>query len=152
MKKTLKDLCLALINATLILIALCLFLLWQLSGTAKGIVADFAENLNVMQPLTDEVRGLRTDLAQLKADAAAFAQNPDRFPESTAQAIDIRLAALGTKLDGIQVAMSDLAQTPDRLMTTAIDRSTARLAQTAYDLRGCTSTGAAVIPETPAEK
>ena len=38
MAKTLKDLALALLNATLLLIALCLFLAWQVASKVDGMI------------------------------------------------------------------------------------------------------------------
>ncbi|MEP2531001.1 hypothetical protein [Shimia sp.] len=147
--KTLKDLLIAMVNATLILVALCLFLLWQLAGKTENIAANFASNLKVVQPVGEEVRGLREDVAGLRADISKLGTGTDQSPTSTRQALDIRLAALNAKLDRIQTTMTKLAETPDRLMTQAIDRSTTQLAQTAYALRGCTAPPTPVGAATP---
>lgn len=132
--KTIKDLALALLNATLILIALCLFFVWQISNTAERVAGNFAQNLEVLAPLRGEVEGMRADLAGLRGDLAEL----QSVPGQTADAIEERIDALIARMDLVQGRMAELADTPERLMTTAIDRSAEHVAGTLNDLAGCT--------------
>lgn len=133
--KILKDLALALINATLILIAICLFFLWQISNTAERVSASFAENLEVLKPLKGEVQGVREELAGLRGDLAALQAVPGQATDK----IEARMDALSARLDGVQGRMDQLAETPELMMTVAIDRTAEHLAATVKDLRGCTA-------------
>ena len=74
--KTVKDLILALINATLILIALCLFLGLMVMNRANDITATFASNLIKLEPLKDEVSAAREDIAGLRTYIAALKATP----------------------------------------------------------------------------
>ena len=61
MIKTLKDLALALLNATLLLIALCLFLAWLVSSRVDGMLATFASNLELVGPLREDVQAMTAE-------------------------------------------------------------------------------------------
>ena len=55
--RTLWNLFLALLNATLILVVVSLALAWGVSNNLRSITADFAQNLIDVAPLRDEVAG-----------------------------------------------------------------------------------------------
>ncbi len=135
--KVIKDLLIAMINATLILVALCLFLLWQISGTAERVVAEFAQNLQVVKPMEErianlqsEVSGLRSDLASLSVDSAVLSL-PAR------EALQTRADNLQTQLEGINSSLRTLAATPDRLMTEGLDQLSARASAGLGKLAAC---------------
>ncbi|MFT5438253.1 MAG: hypothetical protein ACI9MJ_000111 [Alphaproteobacteria bacterium] len=54
--RTLRNLGLALLNATLILVALCLWLGWELASTMTSITSDFAANLVSIDQVRGEIR------------------------------------------------------------------------------------------------
>ncbi|MGX9350642.1 hypothetical protein ACS3QZ_05540 [Shimia sp. W99] len=137
--KTLKDLFLAMINATLILVALCLFLLWQLSGTAKDIAGQFSENLQIVTPLEGEAQALRAEVAGLRTDLGALAQASGDRSQELRRDVEVRLALLDGKLDNLQTSLTRIADTPDRLMTVAIDETADRMIDGLHALRGCTA-------------
>ncbi|SFM26893.1 hypothetical protein [Shimia aestuarii] len=147
--KTLKDLLVAMINATLILVALCLFLLWQLSGTAKDIAGQFSENLHIVKPLEGEAQALRAEVAGLRTDLGALAQASGDRSQELRRDVEARLALLDGKLDNLQTSLTRIAVTPDRLMTVAIDETADRMINGLQALRGCTAPDdkAAVSPE-----
>ena len=131
--QTLKNLALALVNATLILIALCLFLLWQIGNTAERVAGSFAENLELLGPLRAEVAGLRDDLSGLRGDLAEI----QAVPGQGMDAVEAQLDAVGARLDGVQARVNSLSEAPERLMTAAIDRSADRLAGGLEGLLSC---------------
>lgn len=133
--KTLKDLVVAMINATLILVAVCLFFLWQLSNTAERVSASFAQNLEVLEPLKTEVQAMKGEVAGLRGDLAEMQAVPGQAMDK----VEARIESLNARLDGVQARMDQLAETPERLMTVAIDRSAEHLAGTVKDLRGCSA-------------
>ncbi|SHI86472.1 hypothetical protein SAMN05444000_103240 [Shimia gijangensis] len=126
--KTVKNLLLAMINATLILVAVCLFLFWQVSSTAERVAGNFAANLDVLEPVTKSVRGLTTEVATLRIELSA-AQGQTQ--------IAARIDALDAKLAQLQASMDKIVDTPDRLMITAIDAASDKATRTLIELRDC---------------
>lgn len=125
--KTLKDLLIAMINATLILVAICLFFLWRLSGTAERVVASFAQNLQIVQPLETKVDGLRSQVANLRADLAEISLDSSAVTAQAAERLQTRANALQLELEGINNSLARLADTPETLMQTALDDVATRI-------------------------
>lgn len=125
--KTVKDLLLAMINATLILVALCLFLLWQLSRTGERVVASFAESLQIVEPLEVKVEALRTEVSNLRADLAGISLDSSALTTQTTQRLQSRADALQGELGDINTNLEALANTPDRLLQQALDDVAARV-------------------------
>ncbi|SDD77581.1 hypothetical protein [Ruegeria marina] len=130
--KTLKDLVLALINATLILVALCLFLAWQLMSTVDDITDRLTESIRIFAPVRDEVAGLRAEISGLRADIAAI--GAQGVPMTRVEA---RLDAMGARLDDMHARMDELATLPDRLIDTAIETAADKFARSLSAVRGC---------------
>lgn len=125
--KTLKDLLIAMINATLILVAICLFFLWRLSGTAERVVASFAQNLQIVQPLETKVDGLRSQVANLRGDLAEISLDSSAVTAQAAERLQTRANALQLELEGINNSLARLADTPETLMQTALDDVATRI-------------------------
>jgi DNA anti-recombination protein RmuC len=125
--KTLKDLLIAMINATLSLVAICLFFLWRLSGTAERVVASFAQNLQIVQPLETKVDGLRSQVANLRADLAEISLDSSAVTAQAAERLQTRANALQLELEGINNSLARLADTPETLMQTALDDVATRI-------------------------
>ncbi len=144
MAKTLKDLFLALLNATLILVALCLFLGWKLASSVENVTTDFAETLQVVTPLRDEAQGIRGELAALRSELAALPTDGSVIDTATSRRIKSalnRLNAIEDKLQTTQARFSDLAEQPDLLIEKAIQTSGDVVADRVLAIRGC-------VPET----
>jgi len=139
MAKTLKDLLLALLNATLILVALCLFLGWKLARSVENIQDNFRESLQIVQPLREQAQGVREDLASLRADLSGIRILGDDEPElkQKLQQALVRLDEVQAKLETTQTRLNELVENPqlliDYAITTTVDATTARL----IELRGC---------------
>ena len=129
--KTLKDLFLALLNATLILVALCLFLGWRMMATVDTVSDRVTASIAELTPLRDEIAGVRAELSGLRADLAAA-------PGTVASArLQNRLDGLETRLDGMQARMASLATLPDQLLDRAFETAADRMARGVAELRGC---------------
>lgn len=146
MAKTLKDLALALLNATLILVALCLFLAWKTSSTVNGMVGEFASQIEIVGPvredvqaMTTELKGLRADLAEVKTGAAS--------PEVVAR-LQTRVESMSNRLDRVEGALTGLADKPEEMISLAVEKMTQGVAEGAAqainDVRGCTPAGGGV--------
>ena len=115
---TLRALALALVNATLILLALCLWLGWMVLSDARAVSAGIAANLSLLAPLQTELSGLRADVAGLRSDLAARRDQTD----STA-ALAERAGALDTRLSGTAEKVDALLDDPALLIDRAVDRA-----------------------------
>lgn len=74
--RVLRNLLLAMINATLILVALCLWLVWQLTSEVNSITDDVT-TLRPLQPLRDDVTALTGEIRGLRAEIAAAGDELD---------------------------------------------------------------------------
>ncbi|WP_171122199.1 MULTISPECIES: hypothetical protein [unclassified Ruegeria] len=140
MARTLKDLLLALLNATLILVALCLFLGWKLASTVEGITTTFAENIQIVAPLKQELQGVRGELAALRSDLSSIQIGESLANSAAAQKISTALAKLDNlekELQAKQARISELTESPDELINTAIEASADAIADRIIEIRGC---------------
>ncbi|WP_170375761.1 MULTISPECIES: hypothetical protein [Ruegeria] len=140
MAKTLKDLLLALLNATLILVALCLFLGWKLASTVEGVTTVFSEKVQVIAPLKDEILGVRGELAALRNDLAEVQSSgsvtdiAEKLRISTAL---VKLDNLEQRMQGAQASIAELTDSPDKLINSAIEKSADVVADRIIAIRGC---------------
>ena len=140
MAKTLKDLLLALLNATLILIALCLFLGWKLASTVDGITDRLAEKVQIVAPLKEEVQGVRDELTALRNDLSSLQSGQTATDSATAQKLSQALEQLDTlegNLQAAQARITELTESPDQLINTAIENSADAIADRIIAIRGC---------------
>ncbi len=140
MAKTLKDLLLALLNATLILIALCLFLGWKLASTVEDVTSGLSEKLQVVAPLRDEAQGIREQLSGLRSDLARIQE--DGLVSNTVVSLRMsntldKLETIETKLQTVQTRFAELAESPDQLIEHAIETSADVAADRIIAIRGC---------------
>ncbi len=125
--KTLKDLALALLNATLILVALCLFLAWQVAQSGERIAASFADNINVLSPVSDNVSALVSEVEALRADLSTALKDQDGFTTPRLTGLQTRADQLDQDLAHIRQALNNLSETPDRMVEVAVDRTADRI-------------------------
>jgi len=142
MLTTLKNLGLAMINATLILIVLCLFLTWKITNRVDNLASNFAQNLNIVAPLREDLQGATRELAALRSDLAALKTQSGDVSSATLQRLQDRMSQTQGKLETAQQSVRDLAQAPAQLIDHAIETAADEFAQRAKDIRGC------VPPET----
>ncbi|MBK0327862.1 hypothetical protein I5535_11210 [Rhodobacteraceae bacterium F11138] len=137
MAKILKDLFLAMLNATLILVALCLVLLLLLVGKVNSLSDSFAEHLNVVGPLTQSVQDTGSEIAALRTDLAALRSQSQDLSSATMARIDARVTQMEERLQGMQNSMQDLRDAPRTLLNDAIDRAADQAVLGVARLRGC---------------
>ncbi|WP_425045467.1 hypothetical protein [Primorskyibacter sp. S87] len=137
MAKTLKDLFLALLNATLILIALCLFLAWRAADTLDDLTATFAQNLQVAKPLTDEVAAMRTEVAGLREELAQLAAQGGDISAEALNRLNSRLSLVNGRMADVQTRVQGLAQAPEQMVDRAVETTGAEFARRVSEIRGC---------------
>ncbi|MBO6896647.1 MAG: hypothetical protein JJ868_04655 [Shimia sp.] len=135
--KTLKDLLVAIINATLILVAICLFFLWRLSDSAERVAASFAQNLQIVAPLEDSVNGLRNEVATLRNDLASISLDSNALTAQATANLQSRADAVQRELEGINNSLARLADTPETLMQTALDDVATRVSGRIGEVASC---------------
>lgn len=112
MGKVIKDLMLAVLNATLILIALCLFLAWQLAQTTQAVVDRAAQAVDRVAPVQTELAELNSEISGLRADLAEVRDGAgDQLSDgvqAASERLEARIEGLENRIDGIQARLADL--------------------------------------------
>jgi len=135
--RTLRNLCLALLNATLILAALCLWLGWRLADTVQNISTEVTRTVAAARPIQSDFQGLTKEVSALRTDIASLRNSsgePSSFElqkyEKRLGEIDARLTSMGQKLE---TALRD----PDALIETAVGAAADELTGFFVDMRSC---------------
>lgn len=136
--RTLRNLGLALLNATLILMALCLWLGLGLASTAKSITSDFAANLVSIDPVRDEIRDLTGELAALRADIATAQNANGELRSQAALTASDKIVALDERFTAIADQLQTIVSQPEVLIDHAIERAATEIKDGIADMRGCT--------------
>ncbi len=134
---TLKDLILALLNATLILIALCLFLAWQAFQSFQGISESFAERLLELAPLRADIQALTAEGTALRTDLQAVRNAAQTGSASVSPGLEARLTSLEERVSETSERVNQLLDAPEELLFSAIDHSADVLIRSVTDMVGC---------------
>ena len=151
MLKIIKDLALAMINATLILILLGLFLVWRINVTANTLTESFAQNIQVLKPVQDDVKDMTAELAALRADIKAIRLQSGTFSSAVAMRVDSKLNDLETRMASVSVSMTPLLENPSDLIEQGIETAVQQVASAVAGLRGCvpqSNSAALLLPAT----
>ncbi|MGR3712234.1 MAG: hypothetical protein ACU0A6_03815 [Shimia sp.] len=137
--KTIKDLLLAMLNATLILVALCLFLLWQVASSGERIAQSFANGLKDLSPIETKVDGLKSEVAGLRADLSTLSDSGSEASEQLRVKLQMRAANLNNTMIAIETELSSLPDAPERMAQAAIDHTADRASAGLTALLQCTA-------------
>ncbi|MEH6834432.1 MULTISPECIES: hypothetical protein [Falsihalocynthiibacter] len=135
--RTVGHLLLALLNATLLLAAVCLFLELRVVKAVDGLTQTFSENLVQVAPLRDAVISLSQDAAELRGELAAFTQTPNSFTEERASALSAKVDILNNQLVALKGNVGNVMQNPEGLIDHAIEKTAQEVIDGLSDLRGC---------------
>lgn len=154
--RTLGNLALAMLNATLILVALCLFLALRLAGTVEDVATSFAQNLVSFEPLREDVRamtteiaGLRADLAEVRTATGAAGTEAAALVQARLEAMDDRVAALQARLGAPLAQLEGAELDAAALMDHAIETAAREFATAVASLAGCVPTTFEAPPAPP---
>ena len=121
MAKTLKDLLMALLNATLILLALCLWLAWSVTDRLGEISDQFqlalGERINPVAAGLDEVNH---SLERLEAEVTALAENPFSSTRQEINDLTAELRKLNASLKEAGQVVSETSNIPERMARAAV--------------------------------
>lgn len=144
--RSVGNLVLALLNATLILVALCLWMAWSALSTAERVSGQIGHAAETVLPLraeiatlTEEVVATRTELAERRSEGAA---------ENRAEiaALEARLAGVQAQLAELTAAVTALGVDPevliDRAVASALEGLGASVSDVLSSLRGAPTPGA----------
>ncbi len=142
--RALRDLLIAMINATLILVALCLFLGLRLSDRVETAASRVAENVVNLDPLREDVQGMTGEISGLRADLAAIREGAGGLGSEAGQAVlvkldmlDARLDAVGDRVGAVRERLQTVEIEPKALVEHAIQTASAEIVQAAGLLTGC---------------
>ncbi|WIY24287.1 hypothetical protein [Parasedimentitalea psychrophila] len=127
MTKTILDLFKAMINATLLLLALCLFLGWMLMSSVQDVTAKLTDAIAQVAPVQHRIEGLRLEIAGLRSDITS---RPELAVSGQLDALDQRLTAL-------QHEMSELRQLPGDIIQIAAQTAASELVGHLGQLTSC---------------
>jgi cell division protein FtsB len=126
---------LALVNATLVLVAICLWLAWGALSSAERVAAQVGEAAETVLPLRAEIVTLTGEIAATRAALAALSTEGagDRA------ALERRIAGVEAELARLTAAVTALGADPealiDRAVTSAFERLGATVAEILSGLR-----------------
>jgi hypothetical protein len=135
---TLRNLALALLNATLILAALVLWLAWRTADRVHEVTEDFDIALVEVAPLGDGLRALTAEVAGLRADLEALKDAPAEGVAAIGEDLALRLDTLESRIAMATGRVDALLLEPEVLIDRAIDASAEEMKEAVADLRGCT--------------
>lgn len=137
----LKNLALALLNATLILVALCLFLAWRLSAEVHDVTEIVTDELTTIRPLRAEVAGMTDQIAGLRSDLAAMGDQTATLSSETLGRVRDRAEELQAQLDTLSQAVERITENPEILLDRAVTLAVERLGDEASELMACRAGG-----------
>lgn len=139
MRKTLKDLFLALLNATLILVALCLFLLVLLVSKANSLSDSFDEKLALVTPIQDNIKSTLSEATALRKDLSALRDQSTSVSSDAMKRIETRIDGLNEQLSTMQGSLQTLTQAPNELVDHAIESAADQVVLGVARIKGCTA-------------
>lgn len=135
--RTIGNLLLALLNATLILVALCLFLGWQLAEEVSAVTDHVGQKMTKVEDLGNEVSSMSAEMTALRSELSKQSVQADPM---TLQ----KMQELSAKLDRIDQGMADtkgrvdaILEEPNALVDRAVDRTTANIKEIVADFSDC---------------
>lgn len=139
---TLKNLALALLNATVLLVALCLFLALLIMNSAERVSDTFSEAVSALTPVRTEVSDINEALQGLRSDVQSLAQRPGAISDDQASALTAQIETVNARLDAVNAQLGQLGEVPDQVVTTAIDYIADRVSDGISAYRNCTAESA----------
>ena len=121
---------LALLNATLILVALCLWFAWSALATAERVSEQIGTAAETVLPLRAEITGLTEEIAAVRSDLAARGLARD----ADTSALKAMIAGVEAQLAELTAAVSALAADPEALIDRAVTSAFDGLGETVADV------------------
>jgi len=127
---------LACLNATLVLIALCLWLAWSLAGRIDDATANLAQSAEQIAPLRLSIENATGELARLRGDLAS--SNREAVSEAQGR-LTAQVEQLSARLESVQGRLDSFGATPeeqtDHLIDSIADAVSTIILRTVTDIR-----------------
>jgi uncharacterized small protein (DUF1192 family) len=134
---TLRNLALALLNATLILAALVLWLTWRTADAVHDVTEDVDLALVGLDPVRTDLALLRDEVSGLRADIAALSTSGPGGARTLTEPIEQRIAALDRRIADAVARADRLTSDPAVLIDRAIGSVAENLTRSVARLRDC---------------
>jgi hypothetical protein len=128
--RSVKSLLLALLNATLLLAAICLWLAWGALSSAERVAGQINAAAETVLPLRAEIVTLTAEIAATRAELAGL--RADGATERAA--LDQRIAGVEAELARLTAAVTALGVDPEALIDRAVTSAFDGLGATVADL------------------
>ncbi|MFV0334391.1 MAG: hypothetical protein ACK5JR_10025 [Tropicimonas sp.] len=135
--RALRDLALALLNATLILVALCLFLALRLADRVDAIAETAAQGLVSVAPLHEDMQGMTREVAALRGELATLSQTGGEAASEAARALSDRLERVDEQVAALRSRIGTAEIAPDTPTERAILRVITEIAALLGNAAGC---------------
>ncbi|MEM1341021.1 MAG: hypothetical protein AAGF68_01795 [Pseudomonadota bacterium] len=143
--RTLGNLALACLNATLILVVLALFLSLRLVGAVERVTETFisAAEVQVAQiaPLNEELSAVRAGLTELQAELGALRPADGGQLSNALEAVSDSVSQTEAQLVSLNANLTSLAEAvstdPGALIDRAVASAAAEAGQLVANVRGC---------------
>jgi hypothetical protein len=128
--RSVRNFVLALLNATLILAALCLWLAWSALSAAERVSGQIEEAAHTVLPLRTEIVTLTEKIAATRAELTAVSADGamDRA------ALELRIAGVEAELARLTAAVTEVAADPEALIDRAVTSTFDGLGETVADI------------------
>jgi hypothetical protein len=136
MGKLIRELLKALLNATLLLLAVCLVFGWMLMGRVQDVTTRVSSAVAEITPVRDRVEALRAEIAGLRSDLKEGSLPP--APQ---------LDGIELKLNRIEAELAQLRALPATLVQQAAESAAAELTGQIVRLTRCEAAPLDTVPE-----
>lgn len=124
--RTLRNLAVAMLNATLILVAVCLWLGWSTLSAAERVSLQIGEAAQAIVPVRAEITGLTAEIAGVRSDIATLGAGASADGAAMV-ALDTRIAAVEAQLADLNDRLAALGADPEALIDRAVRTTFATL-------------------------
>lgn len=128
--RSIGSLLLALVNATFILVALCLWLAWGALSAAERVSEQIVEAARTVLPLRTEIATLSKEIAAARTDLGTFGTTR----EKDTSALEARIAGAEAQLAELTTAVTALGANPEELIESAVASVFKELGDTVADM------------------
>ncbi len=120
--QTVGNLALALLNATLVLVALCLWLAWSAFSAAERVTSQVEQAAQSVLPVRAEIRDLTTQIEGTRAEIAALRDRGEGDGSAVAQ-LNESLVGIETQLAMLAGEVRKLDSAPGAMIDRAVEAS-----------------------------
>ncbi len=135
--RTIGNLLLALLNATLILVALCLFLGWQLFQEVETVTGHVAKNVTQIQDLKTEVQAMTAEMSALRSELSEQSVQADPLTLQAMQELSAKMDRIDGRVSQAETRLASFVNEPTALIDHAVDQTAGELKELVAAFADC---------------